>query len=217
MKTNMLRRIITVALIGGFAVAALAGAEPKPIALPAPVMKGGKPLLEAIHDRKSTKAFSNKGITTETLSNILWAAYGVNRPETSGRTVPSAMHSYEIDVYVLMASGAYIYDAKQHALTLVTGADLRGQAGAKGAMAGAPLSLLYVSDGARLTQSAKAKQSVYGAVHSGFIGQNVYLYCASEGLGAVFREGADRKALTQSLKLRKDQEIVFTQTVGYGK
>lgn len=214
---KMLRQIVTASVLFALALAALAGAEPKPIPLPAPTMKGGKPLMEAIHERKSTKTFGNRSVTTETLSNLLWAAYGINRPETVGRTVPSAMHSYEIDIYVIMASGAYRYDAKQHALIPVAEGDLRGQTGAKGALAGAPIDLLYVSDGARLSGSAKAKQSVYGAVHSGFIGQNVYLYCASEGLGAVFREGADRKALTQSLKLRPDQEIVFTQTVGYGK
>lgn len=207
-------------LMLGLALAARAEgekAEWKAIPLPQPTLKGGMPLMEALSARQSTKAFGAKAVTTETLANLLWAAYGVNRPATGGRTVPSGVKSYEIDIYVFLKQGVFVYDPLAHALKPVAAGDMRGLTGASAATKDAAVHLVYIADHARQPKTAAEKKSIYSAAHTGFIGQNVYLYCASAGLGTVYHEMGDRKRLGEALKLRAEQEIMFAQTVGYPK
>jgi SagB-type dehydrogenase family enzyme len=200
-----------------FFAAIVLAEELKPISLPKPKTEGGKPLMEALRERQSMRAFQSRPLSMEHLSNLLWAAFGINRPDSGKRTAPSAMNSQEIDIYVVLADAVHIYEAKTHSLVPVLAQDVRAMTGGQEFVKEAPLNLVYVADYAKVNKRAKDSRQIYAAAHAGFIGQNVYLYCASEGLGSVFRAGMDRDALRKALKLRDDQEIMSVQTVGYPK
>ena len=187
--------------------------ELKPVALPTPQTSGGKPLMQVLKERKSVRDFGPEPLSRQTISNLLWAAWGVNR-EDGRRTAPSASNRQEIDVYVVMADGAYLYDAQANALKPVATADLRKFAGTQAYVAGAPLNLIYVADTAKLGGDDAAKLATANA-DTGFIAQNVYLFCASEGLGTVVRASVNRDDLGKALNLRAGQRITLAQTVGY--
>lgn len=173
-------------------------------------------ILEAFKNRKSATAFQTQPLPGEKLLELLWAAWGINRPDSGKRTAPTAMNTQEIDVYVLLADGAYVYDAKQNQMTAIVSQDLRSKA-TQGFMRDAPVHLLFVADYSKYRTMAQSQKELYSAAHTGFIGQNVYLYCAANGLGARFYAGVDRATLKPLLKLREDQAIVFAQAVGYPK
>lgn len=189
--------------------------EPKPVALPTPQTSGGMPLMQALKERKSVRDFGPEQLSRQMLSNLLWAAWGINR-EDGRRTAPSASNRQEIDVYVIMADGASIYDAKANALKPVARADLRKLAGTQAYAADAPVNLVYVSDTSKLSGDDAAKFAIANA-NTGFIAQNVYLFCASEGLGTVVRASVNRADLAKALNLRAEQRITLAQTVGYAK
>ena len=191
--------------------------ELKTIQLPAPQMGGGKPLMQALKERASARAFSPEKLPPQTLSNMLWAAFGVNRPASGGRTTPSANNSQDMDVYVAMADGLFLYDAKAHVLKQIVADDIRALAGRQAFVKDAPVNLIYVSDLSRMPRAAPEDKEFYAAAHTGFIGQNVYLFCASEGLATVVRAMIDRPALAKAMGLRPDQKITLAQTVGYPK
>jgi nitroreductase len=186
--------------------------ELKPIPLPKPQTEGGKPLMQALSQRRSGREFSSEKLPAQVLSNLLWAAWGVNRPD-GHRTAPSAMNWQEIDVFVALADGLYLYNAKAHQLDPVLKEDLRAATGTQPFVGQAPLNLVYVADQAR---QGRADDSMAFAA-TGFISQNVYLYCASEGLTTVVRGLVDRVALSKAMKLRPNQKITLAQTVGYPK
>ncbi|PTX90782.1 SagB/ThcOx family dehydrogenase [Opitutus sp. ER46] len=191
-------------------VLALAGsASAQDLTLPAPHKTGGMPLMEAFAKRSSARAYDARELSDQQLGDLLWAAWGVNRADGK-RTAPSANNRQENEVYVLLRKGAYAYDAAKHALRLVAAEDLRPLV--KGVEA--PVILLYVADLAKRGPSGDARKNV-AAVDTGFIGQNVYLYCASEGLATVYRGGGDRTALATALKLAADQTIIALQPVGF--
>lgn len=180
------------------------------INLPVPVKTGGKPLMETLSERKSYHGgFIDKDLDNQTLSNLLWAAYGFNRADK--RTVPSASNSQEFDIYVLLRDGAYIYEAKTNTLKLIKSGSLKEHL----AMAqqpyvrDVPLHLVYV---ANLEKSKAGRDGVL--LDTGYISQNVYLYCASTGLGSVARASFSRKNLPVALKLTDKQEITLVQAVG---
>ena len=185
--------------------------------LPAPQTDGGKPLMQALKERRSTRAFSDKELSGQVLSNLLWAAAGVNRPADGKRTAPSAHNKQEVDLYVFTPDGVYLFDPKAHALTQVLGKDSRAQIGGQGFVKTAPLNLVYVADYARMAKASEADKNLYAAADTGFISQNVYLFCASEGFGTVVYAGADRARLRKTLKLRPEQKIILSQCVGYPK
>lgn len=189
--------------------------ELKPISLPSPQTDGGKPLMQALKDRHTTREFSAEKLSPQMLSNLLWAAFGINRPDTGKRTAPSAMNRQEIDIYVATADGLYIYDAKGSKLDPVLADDVRGATGMQPFVKDAPLDLVYVADFAKMGKSSDEDKNFYTAADAGFIAQNVYLFCASEGLAVVVRGNVDRAALAKVLKLRPDQKILLGQTVGY--
>ncbi len=189
--------------------------ENKDINLPPPKMKGGRPLMEVLKDRRSMRSFSNKELSLQELSNLLWAAFGVNRPEEGKRTAPSAMNKQEIDIYVVKKDGLYLYNANKNVLIKILDEDIRGATGGQDFVKDAPLNLIYVADYPRMGDISKESKDFYSAANTGFISQNVYLYCASEGLGTVVRGWVDRNKLHTVMKLKEDQKIILAQTIGY--
>ncbi len=183
--------------------------------LPKPAVTGGKPLMEALAQRKSTRAYSEKELPQQVLSNLLWAAWGVNRPATGQRTAPSAHNRQAIDLYVITPGGAYLYDAKAHALVRAAEGDLRRLAGRQDFVYTAPLNLVYVEDTAR--SGGDPQSAVWSGVTAGAIAQNVALFCASEGLGNVVRGWVDPEPLAKALGLKPSQRVILAQTVGYPK
>jgi len=190
----------------------------KVIPLVKPDMEGGKPLMQTLKERKSTRRYSDKQLSKQVLSNLLWAAWGINRPESGKRTAPSSVNRQEIDVYVATADGLYLYDAQAHALKLILEEDIRADTGTQGFVKTAPVNLVYVADLSKLgRRGAKSENLFSSAANTGFISQNVYLFCASEGLGTVVRGMVDKKSLAEKMLLRPDQRIILAQSVGYPK
>lgn len=195
----------------------VAGEAPKTIQLMDPQTGGGKPLMQALKDRNTSRSFSSEKLPVQVLSNLLWAAFGINRPDSGKRTAPSAMNSQEIDIYVAAADGLYVYDAKTQLMRQVLSEDIRALTGRQPFVAEAPVNLIYVADYSRMTKASQEDKDLYSAVDTGFISENVYLYCASEGLATVVRGSIDRAALAKAMKLRPGQKIILAQTVGYPK
>jgi len=206
-----------------------AAPELQPITLLKPETDGGKSVLAALKERRTIRNISAEKLPPQMLSNLLWAAFGVNREQGPrggvGRTAASASNSQEIDLYVALPEGIYLYDAAPHRLTPVLAGDHRAKAGGRGrsgAGAGAPVNLIYVVDLARYAkapfQEPRLKdpefQKLYYGVATGLIAGNVYLFAASQGLAAWFHN-CNRDALAADLKLRPDQRVLFAQTVGY--
>ena len=208
-------RFLVIAMFLGASFAL--GQELKPLILPAPQTDGGRPLMQVLRDRHSTREFSSDKLPTQVLSNLLWAAFGINRPGEGKRTAPSAINWQETDVYVAMAEGLYIYDAKGNKLDPVLAGDVRGMTGMQPFVKDAPVNLIYVADLAKTGKVSAEYRDLFTAADTGFIAQNVYLFCASEGLAVVVRGMVDREALAKVMKLRPDQKITLTQTVGYPK
>ena len=190
--------------------------ELKPLKLPSPETEGGRPLMQVLKDRKSAREFGPQKLSARTLSNLLWAAFGINRPD-GHRTAPSAMNWQEVSLYVATAEGVYLYDAKAHALNPVMAGDLRAATGTQAYVRDAAVNLVYVSDLSKTSRVTAAEAEKYTAADVGFIAQNVYLYCASEGLAVVVRGSIDRAALAKTLSLQPRQQIILAQSVGYPK
>lgn len=191
--------------------------EQKPIKLPDPQINDSKPLMRVLKDRSSSRSFSQKKLPAQILSNLLWAAYGINRPDTGKRTAPSAVNWQEIDIYVAMSEGLYLYDAKTQTLKPILSGDIRQATGRQDFVKEAPVNLIYVADFSKMGAASKEDKELYSASDTGFISQNVYLYCASEGMVTVVRGSIDRQALARTMKLRPDQKIILAQSVGYPK
>jgi SagB-type dehydrogenase family enzyme len=186
-----------------------------------PQVKGGMPLMEALNARKSSRVFSSKELPPQMLSNLLWAAFGVNRPiegkKIGKRTAPTACNWQEIDIYVAMAKGTYLYDAKNHVLKPVVAKDLRAVVGKQGFTKDAPVGLIFVADYKRMGMVDDKVKNFYASTDTGFISQNVYLFCASENLATVVLGMVARSALSKALNLNSDQKIILTQPVGFHK
>jgi hypothetical protein len=194
-----------------WAAPALSAQELKPIQLPKPEISAGVPLMQALARRQTVRAFLDKPLPPQTLSNLWWAAFGVNRPRAVkpglGRTAPSAMNKQEVELDVVLAQGVYVYDAEANLLRPVVAGDLRARMGASPA-GQAAVTLVYVA-GASLD---------YAQVDVGFIGQNVYLFAASEGLNAWFyalHGQQDATAVAAALKLPAEKRPLYAQSVGY--
>lgn len=171
------------------AAPALAAVEQaKVIALPSPRKDGGEPLLRALKLRRSIREYSDRKLPPQTLSDLLWAAFGINRP-SGDRTAPYWRHVMVIDVYAAMEDGVWLYEPKTHTLQPHLSEDIRAATGLQDFVATAPLNLVYVAHGERMTDVSPEERRLYASVDTGFIGQNVYLFCASEGLASVFRGG----------------------------
>jgi len=188
---------------------------PTPVQLLKPHVDGGRPLMQVLRDRGSSRSFSTEKLPLQVLSNLLWAAFGINRPDLGKRTAPSAMNWQEIDIYVATADGLYLYDAKTQQLQPILSEDIRAMTGLQPFVKEAPVNLIYVADFSRMGTASKEDKDLYSAADTGFISENVYLFCASEGLATVVRGSIDRSLLAKTMKLRPDQKIILSQTVGY--
>jgi nitroreductase len=206
-RKQLLWLILSLCPIGGLAQ------EIKQIQLPPPQTDGGRPLMEVLKDRKSTRDFRPDKLPPQTISNLLWAGFGINRPD-GRRTAPSASNKQEIDIYVATADGLYIYDAKGNRLNPVSREDVRAKTGTQAFVSDAPMNLIYVADLSK-TGADSVERDMDVAADTGFIAQNVYLFCASEELATVVRGSIDRRALAVAMHLRSDQRIILAQTVGY--
>jgi nitroreductase len=188
-----------------------------PIQLPPPRADFGTSLAQALKLRCSTRAFAPRPLPPQVLSELLWSAYGINRWATADRTAPSWRHARETEIFLLMADGAWRYDPVANRLLPQLASDVRAQAGVQDFVATAPLNLVYVADAEHMSGVSREEQRRVSAADTGFIGQNVYLYCASEGLACVFRDSFDHDRLARTLNLAETQFISFSQTVGYPK
>jgi nitroreductase len=215
----MTRREANTGLLSTAVAAAMPGApamSAETVILPAPRSEGGKPLIQALRLRRSIREYSERPLPPQVLSDLLWAAFGVNRPN-GDRTAPYWRHVMVIDVYAAMADGVWLYDPQQHALHPHLTADIRAKTGLQEFVASAPLNLVYVAHGERMKDISPEERRLYASVDTGFIGQNVYLFCASEGLATVFRGAVDYTKMAQSMRLDEEQFVTFAQTVGYPK
>ncbi|MFB3893303.1 MAG: nitroreductase family protein [Phycisphaerae bacterium] len=199
-----------------------------PIELLKPGKDGGKSVLAALWERQTIRNISDKKLPPQMLSDLLWAAFGINREKKAGggtgRTAASASNSQEIDVYVAMPDGVYLYEAGPHRLTPVYEGDLRAKVGRGrgGAGAKAPVRLIYVVDIAKFAKAPFQEpglkdpeiQKSYYFTDMGLIAGNVYLFAASQGLAAWFHN-CDKAGLARELNLRPDQRVLFGHTVGY--
>jgi nitroreductase len=192
-----------------------AGAQ-EVVKLPAPKTEGGMPLMQALKERKSTREFSTQKLPLPVLSNLLWAAWGVNRAD-GHRTAPSARNSQEMDVYVATPDGLFLYEPKQHQLQKILAEDIRAATGTNDYVKDAAVDLVYVADLTRANLKDPAAIEFYSGADTSFLAQNVYLFCASEGLNVVVRGSIDRTALAAKMKLRADQKITLGQSIGYPK
>lgn len=215
------RREANLAVFSTMVAATMPGvamAQSPAVELPPPQTEGGKPLMEALKARHSTRDFADRPLPPQLLSNLLWAAWGINRPATGLRTAPSSRTAMDIDLYLAMANGVWIYEPKAHRLSRHMPDDLRGETTlGQDYVKTAPLNIVYVSDAARMGKVSDADRVLNGIANSAVIGQNVYLFCASEGLATVLRASVPGARLAKRLGLTPTQAIYFAQSVGYPK
>lgn len=205
----------SILLVSGILFPGISIAQSADIQLDKPDLNSGKPLMAALSERSSHREFSSKELSQEHLSGLLWAACGINRPESGKRTAPSAMNWQDVQVYVFLKAGIYRYSEKDHKLELIKEGGYMAAAGSQDFVAGAPVNLIYVADYSRMTKASEDDKEFYSGINTGFISQNVYLYCASEGLNTVVRAYVDREALHKLMELTPEQHVVAGQTVGY--
>lgn len=206
-------------LMAGLLAAAASGFAEEPSgdrSLPPPNLAGGRLLVQALADRRTTRDFKPDSLADQHLSDLLWAAFGINRPAEGRRTAPSAKNAQEIDVYVALAGGLYLYEARPHRLKHQSGADLRSLTSGQDFARVAPVALVLVADFGRFPDTTEEQARLYAAFDAGAIAQNVSLYCASVGLGTVVHE-LNREPLARALNLGKGQHIIMAQAVGWPK
>jgi len=182
--------------------------------LPPAQKTGGMPVMEAFQLRKSQRSFSSKELSSQQLSNLLWAAYGINRPD-GFRTVPAAKNWYEYDIYVLKPDGWFLYEVTKHALLKMGNEDLRVYGGTQDFVKAAPVILVYVADFGRMNDTTDELRKFFSAVDVGYISQNVYLWCASEGLATIILGQVDKEKVREVLKLKPNQQVILSQPVAY--
>jgi SagB-type dehydrogenase family enzyme len=191
------------------------------IILPAADKTGGKPLMQALNDRQTTRSYTGDSLTLQQLSDMLWAGFGINRPDNGKRTAPSAMNWQEIDLYLTMPGGCYNYIAESHSLKFINNKDLRKETGGQSFVADAALNIVYVADlgktGKKEGDIIKDSDLFMSYADAAFIAQNIYLYCASANLGCVVRGSVPDNNLAAELGLRTNQRIIMAQTVGVAK
>jgi nitroreductase len=216
------RREVNIGILSSVAAVATAtkgfAQSPQAIDLPPPMMEGGRSLMQSLKDRQSIRDYSERPLPKQILSNLLWAAWGVNRAQSDGRTAPRWRGVYALDVYLAMADNVWRYEPKSHRIVLHMPGDLRAQTTiGQPFVATAPLNLIYAFDMSKLSGTTESEAIAAAAACVAMVGENVYLYCASEGLATVFRQSVPGAKLAAALKLPARQIIQFAQTVGYPK
>jgi nitroreductase len=201
-----------------FLFTCLATVRSQDIILPAPDKTGGKPLMQVLNERQTTRTFTKDDLTLQQISNLLWSGWGVNRPDLKKRTAPSARDFQEISVYVALPGGLYLYDAFANSLKQIHNHDIRALCGTQAFVATAPLNLIYVADlgklGKKEGDEIKDSELFWSYANTGFIAQNVYLYCASANLGCVIRGLVPKDKLAPEMGLKSNQVIILSQTIG---
>lgn len=203
----------------GQAVAPAVAVELAPLPLSAPQLDKGLPLMQALKQRRSGREFSEEKLSPQQLSELLWATDGLNRDE-GGRTAPSALGTYPVDVYVVVEEGIYLYSPAQHRLDPVVAGDFRDQAGTQDFVHGAPVNLVFVADLDKFSGERSIpteNRLAWANIEAGAQSQNAYLYCASEGLVTVVRVSVDKAAFAKTAGLRPQQVVLAAQTVGHPK
>lgn len=203
------------ALVAALLVSGAALAQ-EAVKLPAPRKVGGMPLMEALAKRATSRAFDPKPLSPQQLGDALWAGLGVNRADGK-RTAPTSRDRRELETYVLEAKGVSRYDAAAHALVPVVPDDLRAVQSTQEFVRDAPVTFVYVADLAKMSEGTPAEKEATASFDTGFVSQNVYLFCASEGLATGVRSWVDRELLAKRMKLRPDQRVVAAQSIGYPK
>jgi SagB-type dehydrogenase family enzyme len=210
MKKNLSILIMMTLLAGGsFAQ------ELKNIVLPAPVMTGGMPIMDALKVRQTGRVFSETPLSQQQLSNLLWAAFGINRVESGKRTAPSARNFQETTLYIALPEGIYQWDAKENILKPVVAGDHRAKMGKQPFVGTAPLVLVFVADYEKYGDMPVEKMEFYAGIDAGYISQNIYLYCASEKLSTVVLGSVDKEEVGKLLQLKGKLKVVVSQPVGF--
>ncbi|MCU0462813.1 MAG: nitroreductase family protein [Bacteroidales bacterium] len=201
-----------------FFIAGLTNVRSQDISLPAPEKTGGKPLMQALNERQTTRSFTKDDLTLQQISDLLWAGWGVNRPDLKKRTAPSARDFQEISVYVALPGGLYLYDAFANTLKQIHNRNIGALSGTQAFVATAPVNLIYVADlgklGKKEGDEIKDAELFWSYANTGFIAQNVYLYCASANLGCVIRGLVPKDKLAPEMGLKSNQVIILSQTIG---
>jgi len=180
-----------------------------------PQTDGGMPLMKALKNRHTSREFAGKDLSAQQLSNLLWAACGINRTDEKKRTAPSAMNYQEIDVHVSTAKGLFLYNPEKHNLTIILKEDIRDKTGKQGFVKTAPVNLVFVADYTKMAKSDEKTKEGYAMADAAFISENVYLFCASEGLATGVRAWIDTDVLGKAMKLKPNQHIILGQSVGF--
>jgi SagB-type dehydrogenase family enzyme len=212
-----MRYIIPAAILLLVLAVVVMAQELKPVKLPAPMTTGGKPLMQALNERHSTREFSADTIAAPVLSSLLWASCGINRVDEGKRTAPSAMNKQEIDIYVANATGVFLYNPAKNILQPIAAGDFREKTGMQDFVKSVPVNLIYVADFSKMSGASDTEKIPYAYADAAFCTENVYLFCASEGLGVVVRGSVNRSELEKTLKLRPEQHVILAQSVGYPK
>jgi SagB-type dehydrogenase family enzyme len=197
-----------------FGLSAMNAQPVETIKLPEPQKTGGMSIMEALNNRQSQRSYSSRELTQQQMSNLLWAAYGINRPN-GYRTAPSARTAHQFDIYIIKNDGWYLYDAQQHAMLKMGSENLQEHAGTQDFVQTAPVNLVFVVDYDKMESFDDKMKVFYSATDVGYISQNVYLYCAAEGLATIVRGQIDKPKAKEVLKLRPNQHVILAQTVGY--
>jgi len=182
-----------------------------------PQIDKGKSLMQSLQDRHSSREFSDKELSLQELSNLLWAANGVNRPGEKKRTAPSAMNWQDIDIYVFLKEGVYLYNAFEMTLQPVVKGDLRSLTGMQPFVAGAPVNLVLVSDTKKMSRGDENSKTANASAEAAFVGENVYLFCSAFDLNCVLRGSVDREKISKTLNLRPEQLAIYGITIGFPK
>ena len=195
-----------------------ASAADKVVKLPKPNLNRAGTVMKALSERQSTRDYASKALSLADLSDLLWAANGINRPESGKRTAPSALNKQDVDVYVILPEGSYLYDAKNQQLNLVSEGDYRDAvAGGQAFVKTAPVSLVLVSDVSRFGDAQKVQNQLVGAMDVGIVSQNISLFCSTARLATVPRGSMDAAQLKKVLKLKDSQIPMLNHPVGYFK
>lgn len=199
-----------------FSVAAFAA--DKVIKLAKPNLNRTGTVMKALSERHSTREFASKALNLSDLSDLLWAANGINRSDSGKRTAPSALNKQDVDVYVVLPEGSYLYDAKNHQLNLIAEGDYRGAvAGGQAFVISAPVSLVLVSDLSRFGDTKNAHTQLMGAMDAGIVSQNISIFCSAARLATVPRASIDINQLKKVLKLKESQVPMMNHPIGYLK
>jgi SagB-type dehydrogenase family enzyme len=187
------------------------------IKLPTPNKTKGASIMKAFNDRHSDRTYAPDKLSQQDLSDLLWAANGINRPDGK-RTAPSCMDFREVEVYVILPEGAYLYDEKAHVLTLLTEGDYRtAVAGGQDFVKTAPLSIVLSADLTRFGETINEGTKQMASVDVGIVCQNINLACAGLGLATVPRATMDKATLKRVLKLKDTDLLLMNNPVGYPK